>query len=233
MDTLKLHAQLTLNVGLREVNTFANFYGNSQLIYELTQSLQQAQHAFFYLWGETHSGRSHLAQAYCHLAESQQLSWQYLPFREIIHYSPDIFEGLEQLHVLVLDDVELIAGKKHWEEALFHLYNRGLQTQQHLLVTSNCAPTHLAIQLPDLLSRLNSGTIFKLQALTDAEKLAALMTRAQERGWELSRDVGEFLLTHYARDTGQLFAALDQLDTASLQAKRRITIPFIKEILKL
>lgn len=231
MDALKTAAQLTLNIGLRSESTLQNFYGNAQVAHVLNNSLLETNHTFIYLWGETHSGRTHLAQAYCHQAEIEKLSWMYLPLREIINHSPAIFEALERYHVLVLDDLNLISGKIQWEEAVFHLYNRGVQTKQHLLVTSNCAPAQLDVQLPDLLSRLKSATIFKLQSLTDAEKRTALTTRAQELGWQLSPEVGEFLLTHYSRDINQLFVALDKLDAASLQAKRRVTIPFVKEIL--
>lgn len=231
MDTIKKAAQLTLNVGLRSESTLQNFCGNAQIVHMLNHNFSEKNDMFIYLWGDTHSGRTHLAQAYCHQAETEKLSWMYLPLQEIINYSPTILDSLENYDVLVLDDLNLISGKIAWEEAVFHLYNRGLQTKQHLLVTANCAPAQLAVQLPDLLSRLKSATIFKLQTLTDAEKLAALMSRAQERGWQLSPEVGEFLLTRYARDIDQLFAVLDKLDIASLQAKRRVTIPFVKQIL--
>ena len=234
MDTLKaVSAQLVLNVGLREVNTVANFYGNSQIVADLRASLQQNGHSFIYLWGEAHCGRTHLAQAYCQLAEQLGLTSMYLPLRDMISYSPTIFDSLENYSVLVLEDIESLVAHPEWEEALFHLYNRGLAAQQHLLITANCAPAQLAIQLPDLLSRLKSAVIFKLKSLNEQEKLAALTTRANERGWQLPIEVGEFLLRRWPRDLDALFAALEKLDQASLQQQRRVTIPLAKDVLGL
>jgi DnaA family protein len=233
MDTLNSTPQLTLNLSLRSEASLQNFYGNPQLIHDLSISLTNAEHGFIYLWGENHSGRTHLAHAYCHSAEQKKISWMYLSLNEITNYTPEIFEGLENYSVLVLDDINILAGKTDWEEALFHLYNRGLATQQHLLITANCAPAQLAVQLPDLLSRLKSAVIFKLQNLNEKEKLAALITRANERGWQLPNEVGEFLLRRWPRDLVALFSALESLDKASLQQKRRVTIPLAKEVLGL
>jgi DnaA-homolog protein len=233
MDTLIPTPQLTLNMGLRAVATLKNFYGNEQLIHDLNRSVSDTTPSFIYLWGDTHSGRTHLAHAYCHQAEQAKLTWMYLPLAEIVNYTPAILENLENYRVLVLDDLDVLTGKPDWEEALFHLYNRSVQTQQHLLFTANCSPAQLLIQLPDLLSRLKSATIFKLKMLDEKEKLAALTTRAHERGWPLPLEVGEFLLRRWPRDLAALFTALDNLDHASLQQQRRVTIPFAKEVLGL
>ena len=233
MDTLKFAPQLTLNLKLRSEATLQNFYGHEQITHDLNASLVETTHTFIYVWGDLHSGRTHLAHAYCYQAEQKKLTWIYLPLAEIVNYAPTVFESLENYEVLVLDDITVLSGKAEWEEALFHLYNRGLQTGQHLLITANCAPAHLAIQLPDLLSRLKNGVIFKLKSLSEAEKLAVLITRAKEKGWSLPAEVGEFLLRRWPRDLDALFIALEKLDHASLQQQRRVTIPFAKEVLGL
>ncbi|MBA1845318.1 DnaA regulatory inactivator Hda, partial [Escherichia coli] len=53
------------------------------------------------------------------------------------------------------------------------------------------------------------------------------------RGFELPEDVGRFLLKRLDREMRTLFMTLDQLDRASITAQRKLTIPFVKEILKL
>ena len=50
-------------------------------------------------------------------------------------------------------------------------------------------------------------------------------------GFEISAQVGHFLLTHYERDLPGLWVLLTKLDQASLAAKRKLTIPFLKQIL--
>jgi DnaA family protein len=85
--------------------------------------------------------------------------------------------------------------------------------------------------LPDLASRLASGAAFRLRELDDAGKIAALQQRALRRGFEMPDAVAGYLLGRYARDTHSLFALLERLDHASLEAKRRLTIPFVRELL--
>ena len=72
---------------------------------------------------------------------------------------------------------------------------------------------------------------FQVTSLTDAEKHASLQLRAKIRGFELSDEVCKFLLRHYPRDTHVLYDLLNLLDSASLGAHRKVTIPFIKEVI--
>ena len=67
--------------------------------------------------------------------------------------------------------------------------------------------------------------------LRDEEKLAALQQRAKSRGMQLNDHVGRYLLSHCPRDMSALFSTLDQLDSASLEEKRLLTIPFVKSVL--
>jgi len=94
-------------------------------------------------------------------------------------------------------------------------------------------PRQLNLQLPDLASRLDWGQIYKLQPLNDDEKVQALQLRSRLRGFELPEDVGRFLLKRLDREMRTLFMTLDRLDRASITAKRKLTIPFVKEILGL
>ena len=89
----------------------------------------------------------------------------------------------------------------------------------------------LGVQLPDLQSRLTLALVFQLQELADEDKLRALQLRASRRGLQMPDEVGRFILTRGARSMSALFELLEQLDQASLQAQRKLTIPFLKETL--
>ena len=102
-----------------------------------------------------------------------------------------------------------------------------------LIVTGCSAPRKLGLQLPDLASRLDWGVSFHLDELDDEGKLSALQLRAELRGFKLPIDVGRFLLNRLSRDMRTLLATLNRLDNASFRAKRKLTIPFVKEILEL
>jgi DnaA family protein len=61
--------------------------------------------------------------------------------------------------------------------------------------------------------------------------LIALQLRARGRGFELPTEVASYLLLRNQRDMTSLFTVLQQLDELSLEKKRRITIPLLKELL--
>lgn len=228
-----LTEQLILNgMRLRDDATFSNFFvGNNTQIVTLLQNLSQSEW-FTYLWGKPSSGRTHLLHAVCLAAQEQKRSAIYLPMQEIIHLSAAMLEDLEQADIICIDDIDLIAGKKEWELAFFHLYNRAQLSQTHLIITANVPPRELALMLPDLKSRLTAGIIFQLHILAEDERLAALKLRAKNRGLVMSDEVGLFILRRSPRDLSSIFNVLDKLDHASLTAHRRLTIPFVKDVLQ-
>lgn len=226
--------QLPLNIQLRDDATFANFYAgqNRQLLYLLQSKPDVTRERLIFISGEPGSGRTHLLHASCHLFNEMGFPSSYLSLRDIKKLSPIILEELEQLPLVCLDDIDGIANNSKWEEAIFDLYNRIHTSGTRLLITAAQTPPWLTIKLADLKSRLSSMATFMIQPLSDEEKLLALKQRAQHRGLKLSEEAAHFILNHCPRNTPTLFAILEQLDQASLAAKRRLTIPFIKTVLK-
>ncbi len=222
--------QLPLRIGLRDSATFANFYpaANAALVY----ALRTGREPFIYISGSPGSGRSHLLQAACHAVSEAQGLAAYLPLDECMATSPQMLEGMEQMALVAIDDVELLAGNGSWEQALFHLYNRVRDAGHRIIVAGNAAPAALGIQLPDLVSRLGWGPVFQLQPLKDREKSEALRMRAMQRGMELPVEVADYLLHHASRDMHDLFVLLDRLDEGSLAAQRRLTIPFVRSFIQ-
>ncbi|MBY5990934.1 DnaA inactivator Hda [Ferrimonas balearica] len=234
--TSRAPMQLSLAVHLPDDETFQSYYpaGNQQLIDSLRQAASGAGETVTYLWGSAKSGRTHLLHAACVHAGEQERSAFYLPLGIHASMSPAILDGLEDLALVCLDDIDAVSRHPLWEEALFNFYNRVLEKGSCRLVVSARAPANQAgFLLPDLVSRLNWGIHYQLHPLTDDAKLAALQRRAKMRGLELEEEVGRFLLTRLARDLRTLFEVLDRLDKASMVAQRRLTIPFVKETLHL
>ena len=100
-----------------------------------------------------------------------------------------------------------------------------------MLISSTISPKNINIELSDLKSRLFWGQVFKINPPNDELKMEILMKKATERSFELSNDVVEFLISRKKRDLKSLIEILDQIDHSSLAAKRKITIPFIKELI--
>lgn len=225
--------QLTLPIRLRDDATFANFYfANNKLLLSLLSAFINANsEPYLYLWGHRGVGRSHLLQACCHEANQQGMMSAYIPLLDIDLLHPSIFDDLEKLDLVCIDDLQMIAGQHHWEESLFHLFNRIKEAKSKLLVAAQAVPKELKLNLKDLTSRLASGLIFNIKELNDADRLLALQFRAKLRGLELSDEVGQFLLHRVQRNLTSLFENLEKLDQASLAKQRKLTIPFIKQIL--
>lgn len=222
--------QLPLRIGLRDNATFANFYAGPNA--GLVHALQQAVEPFIYISGTPGSGRSHLLQAACNaVSESGELA-AYLPLEECMQMSPQMLEGMEQMALVAIDNLELLVGDEAWEQALFHLYNRTRDVGHRIVVAANAAPATLGIALPDLLSRLGWGPVYQLQPLDDGEKSQALIMRAAQRGMELPAEVADYLLNHASRDMHDLLVLLDRLDEGSLAAQRKLTIPFVRGFIR-
>ncbi|MCX7121581.1 MAG: DnaA regulatory inactivator Hda [Gammaproteobacteria bacterium] len=225
-------AQLPLKLNLRDDAIFDNFFvgDNLQLLTILKKFIVRQSEQFIYCYGESGVGRTHLLQACCHAMSENGQTVFYLPLSSYADFSPEVFDALENQDCVCIDDVDAIAGNRAWEEALFYFYNRARENQVSLLVSAKSLPQQLNFLLPDLQSRLAWGLSIEIKNLTDEEKIKALQMRAQLRGFDLSDDVGRYLIHHFSRNMRDLFFALDKLDQASLAAKRRITIPFIKSL---
>ncbi len=228
--------QLPLGVRLRDDATFANFYPGINAaaqgyVERLCEPEAGGVESLVYLWGPLGVGRSHLLQAACHRLEQQGAATLYLPLEEVAELGPALLEGLGQFELVCLDDVQRVATDAQWQEALFHLFNRLRDSGRRLLLSADAAPRELPLSLADLRSRLSQALVFQLRELSDEDKLRALQLRAFRRGLQMSEEAGRFILTRSGRSMNELFDVLERLDQASLQAQRKLTIPFLKEVL--
>ena len=144
---------------------------------------------------------------------------------------PASVDGLQSRDLICLDDLDAIAGDRHWEAALFALCNAILDADKTLVVAAAMSPREAPIGLPDLKSRLSLLAAFQITALDDDHRLRALQLRARHRGLELPDETAGFLLNRSRRDMASLYELLDKLDLEALRAQRRLTIPFVRQVL--
>nr|WP_300308381.1 DnaA regulatory inactivator Hda [Halomonas sp.] len=226
-------SQLPLGLGLRDDATFSNFYpgASEPLVGRLLHQFDADGEPFLYLWGPPGVGRSHLLQAACHQASARDLRTLYLPLEELGHFPPLMLEDVERLDLLAIDDLERVVGRKRWEEALFHAFNRLRDSGKRLVIAADRPPRQLDVQLADLASRLTWGVTFHMGLPGDEERLGALQLRASLRGMQLPDEVARYILHRGPRQLGDILRCLDVLDSASLSAQRKLTIPFVKNAL--
>jgi DnaA family protein len=102
-----------------------------------------------------------------------------------------------------------------------------------LVMSAEVPPALIPWSLPDLGSRCAASAVFQLRALDEQEQQEALKLRARVRGFELPDDTARWLQRRFPRDMRTLYDLLDALDEASLVAQRRLTVPFIRTVLKI
>lgn len=229
-----MRRQTVLPIGIEDDNTLDSFHTtqNQLLVGELKQLLDaEREKRVLYLWGESGSGKTHLLDACCAAAGRYGRANYYLSLKQNSSRLNSLMD-VDKNALICIDDLEEILGSEHAQKQIFLLYESVMSAQGGIIIVSGNAPlASLGLELKDLESRLSSGGIYHVHALNDDEKYDALKLRAKKRGFPLDDNVVEFIMTHYRRDTKSLFGLLDKLDSASLQAHRKITIPFVKSLL--
>lgn len=184
-----------------------------------------------YLSGPTGSGKTHLCLATCAEAGDAGRSVAYFPLATLAGRLQAALSGEAHADLMVLDGLDAVAGNMADEVALFDFHNRARAAGVGVLYTGSVDPMSLPLQLPDLRSRLAQCVRFALASLDDPGRREVLRQRAQARGLSLEEPVLDWMLSRVGRDLGTLGALLDRLDRESLAAQRRITIPFLRQLL--
>ncbi len=225
--------QLPLPLALNPEHDFEEYHpgGNAEAVDHLRRAARGQGEPFIYLWGRTGLGKTHLLHACCRGAHRAGLAVSFVPLRALQEYGGAVLDGLEEQALVCLDDLDAVAGDEHWESALFDLFNHLRDAGRGFIVSAQVPPGELSLVLPDIKTRLAWGLTLMLREFSDADKIAALTLRARLRGLQLPPPVGRFLLSNCRRDLPGLMDLLDQLDRATLAAKRKLTIPFLKSFL--
>lgn len=168
-----------------------------------------------YLWGAAGSGKTHLLRA------------SGMRYHDGAN-DPDLAGIAEHRGQYAVDHVEALSDAG--QIVLFNLFNHLRATHGKLLTAGTQPPLQLKLR-EDLRTRLGYGLIHRLLPLTDAEQSAALATQAAARGLRLPPEALAYLLTRAPRDMRSLSALLAALDRYSLEQKRPITLPLLREVL--
>ncbi len=189
--------------------------GNGETLALLTEWLAGTRmDTSFCLWGEAGAGCSHLLQAsgFTYVDAALDRSLKKVPAADQLAVD----------HVEMLDEAGQIA--------LFNHFNRLKMASGMLLTAASQPPAHLALR-EDLRTRLGSGLICRLLPLSDSEKAEALAAQARDRALKLSPEAIDYLMRHAPRDMRTLSAVIVALDQYTLEQKRTVTLPLLREVL--
>ena len=250
MNTFSLPKQFALDIGHTPKPSLSNFLAGENLalhsaLVALAKSWESPtprltgenplNQRWIYWWGPAGSGRTHLLNAIGNAAQQLGLEHFSLTPNEPISWVR-LEERLMTLclsdkpSVITVDDVDRL--DERLVASLFRILN-AIQGSKaiHIFMAGNAAPGALTLR-EDLRTRLGWGLIFQTHLLGDDEKIAALQQAAQARGLVLSPDVLPWLLNRFYRDMPNLMALIDALDAYSLETKRAVTLPLVRELLQ-
>lgn len=232
--------QLSLEIKPDLKNTFDNYItseNNHQIIAHLKYIINKLDinklndFNLVYLWGDHGVGKSHLLKSICELADLKNISNLYINFKNNkINNLNNL--NIDLIDIFCLDNIDYITNNFEQEEILFGFYNQLKDRNNKILIISSLySVNNLNINIADLKSRLSHGVSYKVHSLSDQNKVDLLKKRAYERGMNLTDDIAKYIISRGKRDINSLFDILDKLDQESLRHKRRLSIPFVKEIL--
>ena len=223
MRTMK---QLLLTLDPARPQTLTSFVvGQHAELLALLQQFAARQPSSFgvrslYLWGAAGVGKSHLLHALDGLPSVRLLTPA--TALSVFEFSPDI-------SLTLVDDCDQLDADQ--QGAVFNLYNQ-IKEHQHFFVACGNLPPALLQVREDLRTRLGWGLIYQLHGLSDQEKIAALEHAAKARGITLPAGVLAYLITHVQRDMLSLTSILQAVINLSLEIKRPITLPFLRDVIQ-
>ncbi|MDL2341595.1 MAG: chromosomal replication initiator protein DnaA [Patescibacteria group bacterium] len=213
--------------GINERYTFDNFIVGSgnELAFAACQSIAQmpgTKYNPLFLYGGVGIGKTHLIQAVGNAVKAQN------PKAKILYISTEQFvqEFVAALRfrktadfasyyrsadVLIVDDIQFIAGKEKMQEEFFHTFNALHQANKQIIISSDKPPKDIATLEERLQSRFAWGMSIDMQIPDFETRCAIVQTKAQTHEVELPADVVEYLANHIQTNIRELEGALNQL----------------------
>jgi len=184
-----------------------------------------------FIYGTKESGKTFLLQAMCNSYSSVSKSSLYIPLKKVMNYGVEIFESLENIDLICVDGIEEAISKIEWEKAIFNLINKALISETRLILTSSKDLKSLNFSLPDLESRIRKIQSYELHPVNDKDIFDALKYISKLTSINLGDKEAKYLVTYSQRNISNLVHILESLDQLSMEMKRKITIPLIKEVI--
>jgi chromosomal replication initiator protein len=136
------------------------------------------------------------------------------------------------MDVLLIDDVQFIAGKERTQEEFFHTFNSLYESHKQIVVTSDKFPKEIPGLEERLRSRFEWGLIADIQPPDVETKQAILKMKAEQNGIELPEDVSQFLATSVSSNVRELEGFLIRIGAYASLTSTPVSLAMAREILK-
>lgn len=188
------------------------------------------------------AGKSHLLYATCQFASENSYTHAYFDLKLLNQFPASVILNAQEKDLICIDNIDVVKDDITWQIAIFDLLNKVIEKNQSIdnakykckvVISASYSPKTIGLSLPDLVSRLSWGTEFKLAPLDDNKSKLVLREKINQKGLDASDEVLNFLVTRHSRNINELVETINVLDRKSLESKRKLTVPFVKQVLKL
>ena len=175
-----------------------------------------------FIYGGVGLGKTHLLQAVGNevLRNFSEKKIKYIPAEKftsgvissIKNQEMEVFKShYRQVDVLIIDDIQFLAGKEKTQEEFFHIFNALYEKNKQIILSSDRPPKTIPALAERLRSRFEGGMIADIGVPDFETRVAILKTKAAERKIELPEDVFNYLATNIQRNIRELEGALNRL----------------------
>ena len=189
------------------------------------------EHEDIVLYGIKKTGKTYLLQSLCNYYADKNKHSLFIPLAEVTSLETSIFDSIESMDIICIDDLDAIKGFPEWEIALFNLINNSLISGCRLVFGASQNPASINFSLSDLDSRIRKINSTEVFPINNENLHKAIKKISQFRSIRLGDKELNYLITYTERSIDSLINILNKLDDLSIEQKRKITIPLIKEII--
>ena len=196
-----------------------------------------------FIYGTTGVGKTHLVNAIGHAVFEKN------PSAKIVYLSSEAFvnelisclrqqrmeefkKRFRKVDVLIVDDVQFLAGRERTQEEFFHTFNTLHEARKQIVLTSDKFPK----DIPDLEERLRNrfewGLTVDIQAPDTETRLAIVQQKAEAEGFSLSSDVAAYIADEVVSNVRELEGALTRLGAHASLTQSRITLELAQDVLR-
>lgn len=222
--------QQILPLHLSTKQTIDNFIiGKNSILFNSIMSSIGLNSGKFFIWSKNKFGKTHVCNAFINYVKSQNKSALMIDCETINICDVDI----NQYKFMAFDNIEKIIGLTHQEEKFFEILNIIIDKNIMVLITSRYPLRDIGFKYKDISSRLSAMESYNLHGVLDKDLSDWLKRQLMNQGLCLTQDVSDYLLNRCSRDIDSLITIVDKLNSSSFIKKRKLTIPFVKEILSI
>lgn len=193
----------------------------------------------FFIYGGVGLGKTHLLQAVGNetLKNFNDKTVKYIPSESFVsqivsairnHKMEDLKDNFRKIDILIIDDIQFLAGKEKTQEEFFHIFNALYEKNKQIIISSDRPPSAIPALEERLRSRFEGGMIADISFPDLETRIAILKTKAQERKIDLSNEIFNYLATVFQKNIRELEGSLSRILVFQKQKNIPIDLESVK-----